>query len=243
MMPVRTPHQLLVDGAKTLDIPIDSTKATLFMDYLHELRSWNERFNLTAITSERDIVIKHFLDSLVLLSRFDIPQGCTIVDIGSGAGFPGIPLKIMRPDISMVLIESSQKKARFLSHIISLLDLKNIIVSPDRVERFAQQKENREHFCLAVARAVAHIVILLEYALPLVEIGGRFIAYKGKEAVDEVSHADNALNLLGGRIEEVAKVVVPFLNAERYLVIADKVASSPKSYPRRAGVPVKKPLL
>lgn len=242
MEPMKTPAQLLVDGCAALEIAIDDAKVNLFVSFLRELKAWNERFNLTAITDERDIVIKHFLDSLVLLSRFTIPQGCTVVDIGSGAGFPGIPLKIVRPDISLILLESSLKKAGFLRHIINSLGLRDAKVVSERAEDFGQQKENREYFCLVVSRAVADLVILLEYALPLLRPGGRLICYKGKGVQEEVSRAGNALNLLGGRIEEIAEVMVPFLSAERYLVSVTKVAPSPETYPRRAGVPTKKPL-
>ncbi|MBE0448964.1 MAG: 16S rRNA (guanine(527)-N(7))-methyltransferase RsmG [Actinobacteria bacterium] len=243
MLPIEKPSQLLIDGCAVLNVGVDDAMVGLFFDFLKELRAWNERFNLTAITDERDIVIKHFLDSLALLSRFNIPRSCTVIDIGAGAGFPGIPLKIVRPDIRLTLLESSKKKVGFLRHIITMLGLANAGAISERAEDFGQRKENREYFCLAVSRAVADFVVLLEYALPMVKVGGRFICYKSRGVYEEVSRAGNALNLLGGRIEEVTKVVVPFLNADRYFVSVAKVASSPRDYPRRAGIPAKKPLL
>jgi len=238
-----TPSQLLTDGCAMLGIAVDENKVALFMTYLKEMRSWNERFNLTSITDEHEIIIKHFLDSLALLGRFDIPQGCTVIDIGSGAGLPGVPLKIIRPDIDLVLLESSHKKGDFLRHIIDKLGLKKTKVVTERAEDFGQKEENRDHFCLAVSRAVANFVILLEYALPLLKNNGHLISYKAKAVREELSESEYALNLLGGCIEEVTKVVIPFLSAERYLVSVKKVAPSPKAYPRRAGVPAKKPLL
>ncbi len=242
-MPIETPSQLLVKGIAAMDLGIDRAKTCLFMHYLRDLKVWNEQFNLTSITGERDIVIKHFLDSISILSKFSIPKKCLAVDIGTGAGFPGIPIKIMRPDIRMTLIESSTKKTRFLRHIIEILELKDIHVFAGRAEYFGREKENRELFSLAISRAVADIAILVEYALPLLKVGGRFVCYKATGVLDEVSRAEKAINLLGGRVEEIAKVVIPFLKAERYLVSVIKAVPSPRNYPRRAGMPTKKPLV
>lgn len=236
------PSKLLADGAAELGIVLDDTQLGRFSSYLSELQSWNQRFNLTSITDEREIVVKHFLDSIAPLSVFDLPVGCSVVDIGAGAGFPGLPLKIVRPDIELVLVESSHKKAQFLEHVSSLLGLEGVRVAAERAEDFGRDPKNRENFCLVVSRAVADIVILIEYALPLLRVGGHLISYKAKSAIDEAREAENALKILGGRIEEVAKVVVPFLNAERYLVSITKVATSPQQYPRKAGIPTKRPL-
>ncbi len=226
-----------------MGLDIDRAKASLFMHYLKDLKAWNKQFNLTSVTDERDIVVKHFLDSISILSKFNIPKNCLAVDIGTGAGFPGIPIKIMRPDIQMTLIESSLKKTRFLKHLIKAFALEGVNVYTGRAEDFGREKENREIFSLAVSRAVASIAILVEYALPLLKVDGRFVCYKSTGVLGEVSGAQKAINLLGGRVEEIAKVVVPFLKAERYLVSVIKVAPSPHSYPRRAGVPAKKPLV
>ena len=238
-----TPSELLAKGAAELHIPHNESQLRLFMAYAHELVRWNERFNLTSVTDECDIVVKHFLDSLAIFSVVDIPLGCSTVDIGAGAGFPGVPIKIVRPDILLTLVESSQKKAGFLTHLVGQLELPNVVVVAERAEDFGRIKENRGHFCCAVSRAVADLAVLAEYALPLVKEGGRFVSYKAKGAPEEVERASGAINLLGGCVEEIAKVVVPFLNAERYLISIKKVAQSPQAYPRKAGTPAKKPLV
>ncbi|MHB8842450.1 MAG: 16S rRNA (guanine(527)-N(7))-methyltransferase RsmG [Candidatus Aquicultor sp.] len=237
-----TPPEILAKGAAELHIPLSESQVRLFMAYAHELVSWNERFNLTTITDERDIVVKHFLDSLAIFGAVDVPRGCNVVDIGAGAGFPGVPIKIARPDIPLALVESSQKKAGFLTHLVERLELAHVVVVAERAEDFGRIKENRGYFCCAVSRAVADLAVLAEYALPLVKEGGRFVSYKAKGAHQEVERASSAINLLGGRVEEIAEVVVPFLKAERYLISITKVAQSPQAYPRKAGTPAKKPL-
>jgi len=242
-MQTETPYQLLLKGLVALDLSVDESRARLFIKYLSELKIWNERFNLTAIVDDRDIVVKHFLDSVVILSKFNIPTGCTVVDIGAGAGFPGIPIKIIRPDIELSLVESSKKKAGFLEHTVRELGLRGARVFSERAEDFGRRKENRENFCLSVSRAVADLAVLAEYSLPLVKVGGRFIAYKAKSVQEEAVKAERAINLLGGYVEEIAKVVIPFLNAERYLVSVVKASPSPRNYPRKAGIPSKKPLV
>ncbi|MCL6473204.1 MAG: 16S rRNA (guanine(527)-N(7))-methyltransferase RsmG [Firmicutes bacterium] len=241
-MQIETPSQILVKGASSMDLSLNEKQLRQFQLYLRELKAWNQHFNLTAINEDRDIVIKHFLDSIAILSKFNIPEECTTVDIGAGAGFPGIPVKILRPDIQLTLIESSQKKARFLAHVIELLDLKDAWVYNGRAEDFGRKKENRERFSLAVSRAVANLTVAVEYALPLLKVGGRFVIYKATHVLEEVSGAEKAIKLLGGRVEEIAKVVIPFLQAERYLVSIVKAAPSPRGYPRKAGLPTKRPL-
>lgn len=242
-MQAEMPYRLLLKGLVALDLSVDESRARLFIKYLRELKVWNERFNLTAIVDDRDIVVKHFLDSVAILSKFNIPTGCKVVDIGAGAGFPGIPIKIIRPDIELYLVESSKKKAGFLEHIVRELDLTGARVFAERAEDFGRRKENRENFCLSVSRAVADLAVLAEYSLPLVKVGGRFIAYKAKGVQKESVKAERAINLLGGYIEEIAKVVIPFFNAERYLVSVVKASPSPRDYPRKAGIPSKKPLV
>lgn len=236
-------EQLLTKGANQLHIELDEAQLHLFMVYLREIKAWNEKFNLTAITDDTEIIVKHFLDSISLFSEFDVPEGCRVVDVGAGAGLPGVPIKIVRPDIELTLLESSKKKVVFLEHVIGTLDLKGAIAVAQRAEDFGRREENREKYCLAVSRAVADLVVLVEYALPLVEMNGRFICYKSKRIKEEVAEAEKAINLLGGRIEEIARVVVPFLSAERYLVSIKKVATSPHIYPRKTGIPAKKPLI
>lgn len=242
-MPTDDLECLLIKGADQLHIQLDKTQSHLFMLYLREIKAWNEKFNLTAITGDAEIIIKHFLDSISIYDKFDIPKGCRVIDVGAGAGLPGIPIKIVRPDIELTLLESSRKKAAFLEHAITALDLKGAVAVAQRAEDFGRRAESREKYCLAVSRAVADLVVLVEYALPLIEVNGRFVCYKSKRGKEEAIEAEKAINLLGGRIEEIARVVVPFLNAERYLVSIRKVATSPHKYPRKTGIPAKKPLL
>jgi 16S rRNA (guanine527-N7)-methyltransferase len=236
------PSQLLADGAGALGVPLSPVQLTLFERYVKELLDWNERFNLTAITNEEEIVVKHFLDSLALLGKVDIPPGARVVDIGSGAGFPGLVLKIARPDILLTLLESSNKKATFLRHASEALALDGVEVAAERAEDFAKNKKNRQSFDFALSRAVADVAVLAEYGLPLIKLGGKLVCYKARGAEDEARGAEKALILLGGCVEELAKVVVPFLQAERYLVVIRKTAETPPEYPRKAGLPAKRPL-
>ena len=238
----KSPRELLMEGSAALGLVLDVSKTEALLAYLGEIAAWNERFNLTSITDAREMVVKHLLDSIVLLSRFELAPGSSLVDIGAGAGLPGIPLKLVRPDLKLTLLESSAKKSSFLTHIIEHFGLENAIVANERAEDFGKNLNNRNIFSYAVSRAVADLAVLVEYALPLLRVGGRFFCYKAKGVRDEVEGAKQALSLLGGCIDEVAEVVVPFLNAERYLVAMTKVAPSGETYPRRAGVPAKRPI-
>ncbi|HCG98328.1 MAG TPA: 16S rRNA (guanine(527)-N(7))-methyltransferase RsmG [Actinobacteria bacterium] len=238
----KSPRGLLMEGSAALGLVLDAGKTEALLAYLGEIAAWNERFNLTSITDAREMVVKHLLDSIALLSRFELAPGSSLVDIGAGAGLPGIPLKLVRPDLKLTLLESSAKKSSFLTHIIEHFGLENAIVANERAEDFGKNLNNRNIFSYAVSRAVADLAVLVEYALPLLRVGGRFFCYKAKGVRDEVEGAKQALNLLGGCIDEVAEVVVPFLNAERYLVAMTKVAPSGETYPRRAGVPAKRPI-
>lgn len=234
--------RLLVDGAAALGVSLDEYALFRFERYITELVDWNRRFNLTAIVDEEQITTKHFLDSLSLFAAVELPNTAKVVDIGSGAGFPGLVLKIARPDILLTLLESSSKKASFLRHVSDSLCLETVEVVAERAEDFAKLQKYRQSFDFALARAVAELSVLAEYGLPLVKIGGRLVCYKGPGAAEELAGAEKALQLLGGRVEELAKVVVPFLQAERYLVVVEKVAETPPQYPRKAGLPAKRPL-
>ena len=205
----------------------------IFETYLNELIEWNKKFNLTAITDPEEIRRKHFDDSLLLLQAMKLMDE-SVVDVGAGAGFPGIPLKIVCPEIKLTLVEATKKKVEFLEHIIKLLDLKNTAAVWARAEDFAQQ--HRESFDLAVSRAVAEMSVLCEYSLPLVRVGGAFIAYKEVTVEPEIAAARQALEILGGALREVRKYPA------RSLVIIDKVNVTPVKYPRRAGMAKKRPL-
>ena len=226
---------------------LDLTPAQLnsFRLYAEELAAWNEKFNLTAIKEPKDVEIKHFADSLSCLLAIRATQhGMRLIDVGTGAGFPGVPLKIVCPDIKITLVESVGKKVKFLNHLIEKLELKNVIVIQSRAEEIGQQAEHRERYDWAVARAVAVMPILLEYLLPLVKVGGKVLAQKGESAPAEAQakEAEKAARILGGTLEQIKQVELPTIVEPRYLVIFNKTAATPNKYPRRAGTPAKEPI-
>ncbi|HTX79610.1 MAG TPA: 16S rRNA (guanine(527)-N(7))-methyltransferase RsmG [Longilinea sp.] len=210
--------------------------------YETELMDWNARFNLTAIRDAQNIRIKHFLDSLtcLLAIRPGTPQ--RLVDIGTGAGFPGIPLKIALPNLQLTLVESVGKKVDFCHHVVDKLGLENVEIVQARAEELGQQPAYRERFDWAVARAVANLQVLVEYLLPLVRVGGSMLAQKGQSGPAEAHAVEKAARLLGGQLRQVTQVNLPGVAEDRYLVVIDKVATTPPQYPRRTGVAAKKPL-
>ena len=210
--------------------------------YQQELKEWNDRFNLTAIHDPEKIQIKHFLDSFSSYLVLRNTSLASLIDIGTGAGFPGIPLKILLPDTEIVLVDSINKKTEFCQHIIDCLELKGIQVIQDRVERLARDALFRERFDWAVARAVAQLATLSEYMLPFVKIGGRMLAMKGDQGPIEAHQAQNAFRLLGGELSSMLKITLPGVTEDRYLITVEKKAKTPDKYPRRVGVPNKKPL-
>ena len=213
-----------------------------FNQYQEQLLSWNAQFNLTAIRSPEEIETKHFMDSLSLLSTLQQYQVHSLIDIGTGAGFPGIPLKIVDPALHLVLVESVEKKAAFCRHIIQTLDLKDAEVVIERAEAIGQNELYREQFDCAAARAVAPLPVLLEYLLPLVRVGGIVITQKSASVDQEIAQAKNACAILGGAEMRVEPVMIPGLDAVRNLVIVEKRKATPAAYPRRVGLPAKKPL-
>jgi 16S rRNA (guanine527-N7)-methyltransferase len=235
--------QFIEHAKKLVNINISPDQMQAFQTYEDLLIEWNEKFNLTAIRERSQIRTKHFLDSLTcsLAWRDEIPAN--LIDIGSGAGFPGIPLKIAFPVLEVVLVESIGKKASFCRHIIDTLNLKSIKVCTERVEVIGQNPQYREKFDFAVARAVANLPTLAEYMLPLVKTGGLVLAQKGDGAEKEIHTAEKAIDLLGGRAKQLLPVRLPDVEGERFLVIIEKVKNTPSQYPRRVGVPSGKPLI
>ena len=207
--------------------------------YLQELITWNQKYNLTAITDPEEIKSKHFADSLALQQVFKLTDQ-TVVDVGAGAGFPGIPLKIACPDIKLTLIEATRKKVEFLKHIVEKLNLQAVEVIWGRAEEIAREK--REVFDLAVSRAVAEMRVLCEYGLPLVSVGGMFVAYKEEKVEAEVKAAENAIQRLGGKLKVIHKLKLPNTEIIRSLVLIDKISPTPLSFPRRPGLAKKRPL-
>jgi 16S rRNA (guanine527-N7)-methyltransferase len=226
---------------------LDLTPAQLaaFRTYAAELAEWNEKFNLTAIKSPADVEIKHFADSLSCLSVIRQTSNVkrqSLIDVGTGAGFPGLPLKIVCPELKLTLVESVGKKVAFLEYIVGRLELKEVTVIKGRAEEVGQDGAHREKYDWAAARAVAELPILLEYLLPLVKIGGKALAQKGESAPVETHGAERAAKILGGCLAHITPVELPGVVEPRYLVVFDKVAATPGKYPRRAGVPSKEPL-
>jgi 16S rRNA (guanine527-N7)-methyltransferase len=214
-----------------------------FEVYARELTVWNEsRVNLTAITEPLAIEMRHFLDSLSILKAVQIATHAKVIDVGAGAGFPGLPLKIVCPSIHLSLLEATGKKITFLEHVVKALNLNHVKTVNARAEEAGQDPAHREQYDLVLARAVAHMPILAEYLLPLCKIGGRCIAMKGESAAAEVGLAENALRLLGGRLEQLIAVELPHVTETHYLVVIEKVAATPPHYPRHPGTPAKKPL-
>lgn len=235
-------EELTQQVQRQLGIHLTRAQTRLLAHYERELIDWNGRFNLTAIRSPQEIRTKHFLDSLTcLLAMRDTPTD-RLIDIGSGAGFPGIPLKILYPKMQVCLVESVGKKADFCRHVVKTLDLTGVDVLQERAEVLGQSPAYREIYDWAVARAVAVLPVLAEYLLPLVRVGGSMLAMKGESGPAEAHAADNAFHLLGGQLRQLVPVTLPGVAEERYLVVVGKTAATPHAYPRRVGVPAKKPL-
>lgn len=228
--------------AAQFNLALTELQLQAFQIYSRELLAWNRQVNLTRIVDPEEISVKHFLDSLaVYRALLDLPQNFSIVDIGTGAGFPGLPLKIVLPEVQLTLLEATAKKTKFLQHIVDTLHLTGVTVLAARAEEVGHQAAHREQYDVAVARAVAALPVLAEYALPLVRVGGRVIAQKGRYPAEEVKAASRALKMLGGQFDQILPVEVPGLEATRHLVIVRKSKTTPGQYPRRPGLPAKKP--
>lgn len=229
-------------GLEELKIELNDVQIQQFLDYYELLVEWNKVMNLTAITEFDEVIEKHFLDSLCLVKNMDLSKHVVMLDLGTGAGFPGIPLKIAFPHLEVVLMDSLNKRINFLNEVIGKLGLKNITAVHGRAEEMARKKEYREVFDLVVSRAVANLSSLSEYCLPFVKKDGCFISYKSAESDQETVDAKNAIFLLGGKVGEIVKYQVPGSDMGRALVKIDKVKQTPKAYPRKAGTPGKNPL-
>lgn len=234
--------QFIRNTQQLLNIQLNETQIDAFGIYEKELMLWNEQFNLTAIRDVEQIRNKHFLDSLTCSLAFGEERPKSMIDIGTGAGFPGIPLKILYPSMQLTLVESVGKKTKFCQHIIDLLNLKNVSIIQERAEVIGQDPKHREKYDWAVARAVANLPILVEFLLPLARFGGGVIAQKGESGPIETQKANTAIHILGGTLRQLLPVFIPGVVEDRYLVIIDKIARTPKIYPRRTGVPAKNPL-
>jgi 16S rRNA (guanine527-N7)-methyltransferase len=235
----------LIRGAQELGIALNKGHLALFQTYYEELVEWNRRFNLTAITDYQGVQVRHFLDSLsclLALPQADLQAGARVIDVGTGAGFPGVPLKILCPGMRLTLLEATRKKVAFLEHLTRRLELHGVQVIHARAEELGRRPIHREQYDWALARAVAEMPTLVEYLLPLVRVGGAVLAQKGEGGPAEVHTAEEAIHILGGRVQRLVPVDLHGLAETRYLVVVEKVAATPERYPRRPGMPTKKPL-
>ncbi len=237
--------ELAMDWLDVLGEAPNPQQVILFAHYANLLLEWNQKINLTSITDPDQIVIKHFFDSLSLLAVLDpiANKQLKLIDIGSGAGFPGIALAIMRPTWRVTLVESTGKKADFLNLVVNKLELKQVRVIRDRAETLGRHKQHRESYDVAVARAVAALPVLAEYCLPFVRVGGHWVAQKGPKVKDELTLSRNAFGQLGGKLRAVEAVTVPGMEDQtRHLIAVEKVKATPPAFPRRPGMPSKRPL-
>jgi len=236
----------LIAGADKLGIELSARQLEQFELYYRELTEWNRRINLTAITDYPSVQIKHFLDSLTVIlalpeTELERPE-FNIVDIGTGAGFPGLPLKMLFPQPRLLLIEPTAKKTAFLQHIIRKLEVENVEVLNSRAEEAAHLPLYREQFALVLSRAVALLPTLVELTLPFCRVGGRFVAQKKGRVEQEANRATEAIAVLGGKLNEIRRIELEEFSDPRYLVIIDKICPTPGKYPRRAGLPKRRPI-
>ncbi|UCE98463.1 MAG: 16S rRNA (guanine(527)-N(7))-methyltransferase RsmG [Dehalococcoidia bacterium] len=235
-----------LSGAAKLGIELNTQQLNQFQVYYHKLIEYNQRINLTSITDYKEVQLKHFLDSLTVVLAFKqtgLNGNLSIIDIGSGAGFPGLPLKIAFPNVKLVLLEATRKKADFLTNLIHTLNLDYVESLTGRAEEIAHQSKYRQRFFIVLSRAVATLPTLAELTLPFSTIGGRTIIQKKGDIADELKDSAKAIELLGGSQPEIRKIIIPELDDNLYLVTIDKLFPTPAKYPRRPGIPIKRPIV
>lgn len=232
--------QKINEYSMAFEIKLNEEQKEQFYEYMNLLLEWNEKINLTAIVDPEEIILKHFIDSITISKYID--KSSYVADIGTGAGFPGIPLKILRKDIKIVLVDSLNKRIKFLDEVIEKLNLNNIEAIHARAEEFGQNKKYREQFDIVTSRAVANLSTLSEYLIPLAKVGGKVLSMKGPGALGEIENAKNAIKVLGGTIEKVSEFKLPLSDIERTIINIKKENKTPNKYPRKSGLPSKEPL-
>lgn len=234
--------KVLEQGCEELGIALDDTQKQQFIAFYEYLVEKNKVMNLTGITEFQEVLVKHFLDSIACVKAIDMTKVSKIMDIGTGAGFPGVPLKIAFPHLEACLLDSLKKRVNFLEETFALLKLENISAIHGRAEEFAKNKVYREQYDLCVSRAVSNLATLSEYCLPYVKVGGHFISYKSGTIQEELQQAEKAVKILGGKIQDVVYFNLPDSEIQRSLVVIEKMKPTPGRYPRKAGTPLKEPL-
>ena len=228
--------------SEMLEISLSEEQLQQFLTYYEMLVEKNKVMNLTAITEKEEVIDKHFIDSISLNKAMDVTKSLKILDLGTGAGFPGIPLKIAYPNLEITLLDSLNKRIKFLDEVIEALSLEGIVTIHGRAEDYAKQASYREQFDICVSRAVANLATLSEYCLPYVKEGGCFISYKSGSVEEELEQSKKAIFELGGKVKEVIAFTLPETDIERTFVVIEKVRKTPKKYPRKAGLPSKEPI-
>ncbi|MCY3945471.1 MAG: 16S rRNA (guanine(527)-N(7))-methyltransferase RsmG [Anaerolineaceae bacterium] len=235
--------QPLVDeAARLFEIELSARQVAQMQRHADELALWNGRVNLTAITDPQEVLVRHFLDSLSVAAFVPLRAGMQVMDVGTGAGFPGLPLHILCPEMRLTLLDATAKKLRFLDHLIGLLELEGVRTLHARAEQAGQMPSEREAHDLVLARTVARMPVLAEYMLPLARVGGQCVAMKGSSARQELQSATRAIGLLGGRLNRIETLQLPGVAQSHHLVILDKVAPTPAAWPRQPGTPARRPL-
>ena len=230
----------MIELSGKIKIELSEEQIEKFFEYMKILLEWNEKINLTAITEQEDIILKHFIDSITVLDF--IKNENRIIDVGTGAGFPGLPIAIMREDAQVTLLDSLNKRIIFLNETIKQINLKNVNTMHGRAEDIGQNKETREKYDIAISRAVANLTTLVEYLLPFVNVGGKCICMKGPNIEEELKNAEFAIKELGGKVENVKKIMLPNSDIARNIVVIKKIKETSNKYPRKAGLPAKQPL-
>jgi 16S rRNA (guanine527-N7)-methyltransferase len=231
----------LKDGLMEFGISIDSHKVELFKKYIAEIIRWNKEINLTAIDDEKEIIIKHFLDSISSAKFVDYSKK-KVIDMGTGCGFPGLPLKIVFPDMEITFLDSSKKKMMVLDSICKSLGISGFEIISDNIENVARNSNHREHYDLVTCRALANLSTLLEYGIPLIKESGVMVIYKGPNIVEEVDNSSIALDELKSKIKEKYDITLPYSDYKRSILVVEKIGKTSEKYPRRLGVPKKRPL-
>ncbi len=234
--------RILIDGARELGIELSERQTNQFLTYLEILQDWNKRLNLTSLKDPKEIIITHFLDSLTINKGIEGMGPIRAMDIGTGAGFPGIPLKILRPEISLSLLDSLKKRIEFLKYLSKSLQLKDLEIIWGRAEDYGRREGYRERYDIVLARALARLNILFELGIPFLKIRGLFIAQKGEKLEEELEEAQAAIEILGGGVKGIISLRLPFSGKLRRLVIIEKILETPERFPRRPGIPQKRPL-